>query len=681
MSRQRMKKGEGIMSIAQRLNNFKEISDNWEIGEPIGSGSCGKTTTYRIIRRTKNNTFVEECALKAVTVIEEDGKKCECTEAFLHDYVERREKLVHDMEQEIALMYKLRDCSNIVTYKDYMFYDWEDETGFGCDLYIRMDFYNSLRKRMHHERFSDAMIAKVGVDICSALEVCHKKGIIHRDIKPDNIFINANGDFLLGDFGISKMVDELNRAETRIGTYEYAAPEVVYAKEGESYDETVDIYSLGLVLYELANNGKLPFCESVYAGSYEVGIRLRGKPVPKPSGCGKALGEVILKACAFDKEKRYQSASNMRKELSEIDSRKIDTVSRLDMSEELYQTLKSDTFRTDKESNHVNRKMIAGVATCLVIVCIVVMAGVISVINEKSNGEKQTEEATVKQTEVIANDSLKDDFGNISVGLNPGMTDKSMDIILDNNNSSEKVQYYFTVTGKSGVKGIRVYWGREVNGSFKESANTTYVTKEGEDLYSSYCVLQSRSSETGVYKMSKIMITDDNDTAYFFYNPSCEMYANMQNTFNADFVLNVNNSTDQNKLWLYCFGFVDEALDTMNQTITVKKVTGTEVLVPFRIDARAINNEISLKNVYFETVDSNGKVTDYQTVGALQKNGNYYDGKIKLIEDGWPAGRYKINKIKLISSNDKEYSYSVEDGSFTVNMGRNNTLIVIEDDK
>ena len=89
----------------------------------------------------------------------------------------------------------------------------------------------------------------------------------------------------------------------------------------------------------------------------------------------------------------------MRKELSEIDSRKIDTVSRLDMSEELYQTLKSDTFRTDKESNHVNRKMVAGVATCLVIVCIVVMAGVISVINEKSNGAKQTEEATtVKQT-------------------------------------------------------------------------------------------------------------------------------------------------------------------------------------------------------------------------------------------------------------------------------------------
>ena len=380
------------MSILQRLNNIKKISDNWEIGEQIGSGSCGRTITYRIIRKTKNNTFVEECALKAVAVIEEDGKKCECTEAFLHDYVERREKLVHDMEREIALMYKLRDCSNIVTYKDYMFYDWEDETGFGCDLYIRMDFYDTLRKRMRHESFSDSMIANVGIDVCRALEVCHKKGIIHRDIKPDNIFINANGDFLLGDFGISKMVDELNRAETRIGTYEYAAPEVVYAKEGESYDETVDIYSLGLVLYELANDGKLPFCESLFASNYEVGIRLRGKPIPKPSRCGKALGEVILKACAFDKEKRYQSASNMRKELSEIDSRKIDTKRQLDMSEELYQTLKSDTFKTARESNDVNRKMIASMAMCVVIACIVVIAGVISAGNEKSDVAKQIEE-------------------------------------------------------------------------------------------------------------------------------------------------------------------------------------------------------------------------------------------------------------------------------------------------
>ncbi len=281
---------------------------------------------------------------------------------------------------------------------------------------------------------------------------------------------------------------------------------------------------------------------------------------------------------------------------------------------------------------------------------------------------------------VKVNNSSKDDFGNISIGLSPDMTSKSMDVNLDNNNLSQKVQYYIKVTGKSGVKGITVFWGRYVDGKLRETGNTTRVTKEGEGLCSSYCVLQS-GSETGVYRMSKIKITDDNDMTYFFYNPAFKEYANKQDTFNADFVLNVNNSIDPDKLSLYCFGFVNEALDTMSKTVTVKKVEGTEVLVPFRIDARAINNEISLKNVYFEIVDSNGKVIDYQTVGALQKNVDYYDGKIMLIEDGWPAGKYKINKIKLISSDDKEYSYSVEDGSFTVNMGRNNTLIVKENDR
>ena len=92
-----------------------------------------------------------------------------------------------------------------------------------------------------------------------------------------------------------------------------------------------------------------------------------------------------------------------------------------------------------------------------------------------------------------------------------------------------------------------------------------------------------------------------------------------------------------------------------------------------------INDEISLKNVYFETVDSNGNIVDCRTVGGLQKNGNGYNGEIML--EGLKAGKYNINKIKLISSNDKEYLYSVNDGSFTVNMGRENTLIVKDDDR
>ena len=281
------------------------------------------------------------------------------------------------------------------------------------------------------------------------------------------------------------------------------------------------------------------------------------------------------------------------------------------------------------------------------------------------------------------NDDSKPDFGNISIGLNPDMTAKSMDVNLNDDNLSQKIKYYFKVTGKSGVKGIRVLWRWYVDGEFKEISRSTRVTKEGEGLYSSYCILQS-DSETGVYKMSKIVITDDNDAIYTFYNPAFKEYANKQNTFNADFVLNVNNSIDPDKLCLYCFGFGNEALNEKSLTITVKTNSEDKVRVPFRIETMVINDEISLKNVYFETVDSNGNVVDCRTVGGLQKDGNGYNvngynGEIML--EGLKAGKYNINKIKLISSNDKEYSYSVNDGSFTVNMGSKNTLIVKENDK
>ena len=77
---------------------------------------------------------------------------------------------------------------------------------------------------------------------------------------------------------------------------------------------------------------------------------------------------------------------------------------------------------------------------------------------------------------------------------------------------------------------------------------------------------------------------------------------------------------------------------------------------------------------------------EYKHFIYVYQDGNKIDMAKVLIDDVPDniitfAEKYKINKIKLISSNDKEYSYSVEDGSFTVNMGRNNTLIVIEDDK
>ncbi|MEI3503340.1 MAG: protein kinase [Anaerovoracaceae bacterium] len=85
------------------------------------------------------------------------------------------------------------------------------------------------------------------------LEFCSKFNIIHRDIKPENIFIAPSGDYKLGDFGIAKTVEKTRLGMSRRGTVVYMAPEVF---KGEAYGSTVDIYSLGLVMYRIPQRRK-----------------------------------------------------------------------------------------------------------------------------------------------------------------------------------------------------------------------------------------------------------------------------------------------------------------------------------------------------------------------------------------------------------------------------------------
>ena len=91
--------------------------------------------------------------------------------------------------------------------------------------------------------------------MCSALELCRENNIIHRDIKPQNIFVSRYGVFKLGDFGVAK-ASTIRTSADKVGTYSYMAPEVY---KGKGYDDRVDIYSLGMVLYWLLNERRGPF--------------------------------------------------------------------------------------------------------------------------------------------------------------------------------------------------------------------------------------------------------------------------------------------------------------------------------------------------------------------------------------------------------------------------------------
>lgn len=103
---------------------------------------------------------------------------------------------------------------------------------------------------------TEADVIRLGIDMCRALEVCAKENIIHRDIKPSNIFVSEHGDYKLGDFGVARHLEASCRELSKKGTYDYMAPEVY---RDSVYDARADIFSLGIVLYKLMNNGRIPF--------------------------------------------------------------------------------------------------------------------------------------------------------------------------------------------------------------------------------------------------------------------------------------------------------------------------------------------------------------------------------------------------------------------------------------
>lgn len=163
--------------------------------------------------------------------------------------------------------------------------------------------------------FDPTEVASVGATICSALGYAHAEGVIHRDIKPGNVLIVEHGTLKVTDFGIAKAAftsGDLTTTGSIIGTVSYISPEQA---QGQEPDGRSDLYSLGVLLYQLAT-GRLPF-----RGESEVATALshvREQPLPPRSiraGIPRALEEVILKALAKDPVDRFASAEEMKHEL------------------------------------------------------------------------------------------------------------------------------------------------------------------------------------------------------------------------------------------------------------------------------------------------------------------------------------------------------------------------------
>lgn len=305
-------KNDGTAALTEK---FKD----WKIIREIGHGSFG--TVYEIEEKNSKNPY--RCALKVISISPPNEKKqlmqrgAESSKSLAIYY----NSIEQEIREEIILMQKLEGHTNIVDYKDHDIRYHED--GIGFDVLIRMELLTPLDQYIHHQhQMTKREVIQLGVDICRALERCQKFHIIHRDVKPNNIFVSSTGDFKLGDFGIARTIKEQESQKlSQKGTRPYMAPEML---SGSHYNFNVDMYALGIVMYWLLNYERYPFSTPYpevtqpHDDEEAAARRLSGDKFPFPQQDNNRLAEIILKACSYDPKDRYSSPTDMKTDLKAI---------------------------------------------------------------------------------------------------------------------------------------------------------------------------------------------------------------------------------------------------------------------------------------------------------------------------------------------------------------------------
>jgi serine/threonine protein kinase len=284
------------ISVTETLEIPKEelatgsiFAGRYQIIEELGKGGMGKV--YKAIDKKLN----EEVALKIIKPEIASDKKT--LERFNNELKFAR-KIAH---KNVGRMYELME---------------EKGTHFITMEYVPGQDLRGLIRQTGQLTVGTAL--SIAKQVCEGLTEAHRLGVIHRDLKPQNIMIDKEGMARIMDFGIARSVSGkgITGAGVIIGTPEYMSPEQVESKET---DQRSDIYSLGVILYEMVT-GRVPF-EGDTPLSVAVKHKTETPPNPKEinTQIPENLSNLILRCMEKDKEKRYKSAGEVRSELENIE--------------------------------------------------------------------------------------------------------------------------------------------------------------------------------------------------------------------------------------------------------------------------------------------------------------------------------------------------------------------------
>ncbi|MCL1853574.1 MAG: protein kinase [Peptococcaceae bacterium] len=299
------------------IKQYEPIWGAWHVEFLIGEGAYGKV--YKIRREEFGKTYNSALKIMSIPQNRAEIQQMKIEGLSTPDIQNFFRAQVSDIIHEIDLMSQFTGNSHIVSLEDHKVVEHPNEEGW--DILIRMELLESLTARAESASIPPGEIIKLGIHICHALELCAGKNIIHRDIKPDNIFVSRYGEYKLGDFGIARQIDRTMSGLSKKGTYTYMAPEVF---QGREYGANVDTYGLGIVMYTLLNKNRSPFLPDpprpIMPRDREEALqrRMNGEPIPDLRGVSPRLNALVLRACAYNRQDRFSSPAKMRGLLEEL---------------------------------------------------------------------------------------------------------------------------------------------------------------------------------------------------------------------------------------------------------------------------------------------------------------------------------------------------------------------------
>ena len=358
----------------------------YQIIAPLGEG--GMAAVYKAYQLGKMKRYV---ALK-----------------ILPQQLAKSPEFVKRFDQEANVLAKLQHPRILPVF------DFGESEGY---TYLAMPFIESgtLADLLHGKPLPLPQVRSLTVQVAEALDYAHSRGLVHRDVKPSNVLVDERGNCLLSDFGITKILEGTEKLTSTggiIGTPAYMSPE---QGRGETLDRRSDIYSLGVMLYELAT-GRVPYKADT---PLAVIIKHMQDPLPSPRSINpalpKAVERVIFKALAKHGEDRYQTAGEMALAIQAAIPESAMPLDQTQAAETLIEgwpeTMKSKKVKTLEPSASMTEKPKARlpewVWAMVGVVALVIVGGLFAAFGRGANSANQTTTQTAEAVAVSFTDTLQ----------------------------------------------------------------------------------------------------------------------------------------------------------------------------------------------------------------------------------------------------------------------------------